>query len=238
MIARRGNRSVATGPSGGGTAPVRRTRARGPGTADALVRLMDVVVAGTSLVLLGPAMLVVAGVIRATSPGPALFRQIRIGYRKQPFVMLKFRTMQADSPDDLHRDFVRRELNGEDPRDPGGRGLFKLEGDQRVTRIGRALRATSMDELPQLINVLRGEMALVGPRPALAWELELYQPHHHERFAVKPGITGLWQVSGRSRLPMTQALDLDVEYVHRRSLALDLSILARTVPAVLDLETA
>jgi len=208
------------------------------GRADALTRLIDVTVAGSSLIVLAPFMLVIAGVVRATSPGPALFRQTRIGYRKQPFIVLKFRTMQVDCDQTVHRDYVRRELSGEDPREPDGRGLFKLERDHRVTRVGRVLRSSSLDELPQLINVLRGEMSLVGPRPALDWELELYQPHHHDRFEVKPGITGLWQISGRSRLPMTKALDLDVEYVRRRSLGLDLWILVRTVPAVLGLETA
>jgi len=208
------------------------------GRTEALTRLLDVTVAGSSLVILAPFMVVIAGVIRLTSPGPALFRQTRIGIHKQPFVMLKFRTMRVGSDHAIHQEFVRRELSGEDPRRPGGRGLFKLEQDYRVTRVGRLLRSSSLDELPQLINVLRGEMAMVGPRPALSWELELYQPHHHERFRVKPGITGLWQVSGRSRLPMTTALDLDTEYVRRRSLALDLRILVRTVPAVLGLETA
>src|SRR4051794_7519426 len=146
--------------------------------------------------------------------------------------------MQLDCDQTVHRNYVRRELSGEDPREPDGSGLFKLDRDHRVTPVGRILRSSSLDELPQLINVLRGEMSLVGPRPALDWELELYQPHHHERFEVKPGITGLWQVCGRSRLPMTKALDLDVEYVRRRSLGLDLWILVRTVPAVLGLETA
>ncbi|HEU4425694.1 MAG TPA: sugar transferase, partial [Pilimelia sp.] len=119
-----------------------------------------------------------------------------------------------------------------------GGQLFKLQNDCRITRVGRILRATSLDELPQLINVLRGEMAIVGPRPALDWEVELYQPHHHERFEVKPGITGLWQVSGRSRLTMTQALELDVEYARRRNLTLDLSIIVRTIPALLPFWTA
>jgi lipopolysaccharide/colanic/teichoic acid biosynthesis glycosyltransferase len=107
-----------------------------------------------------------------------------------------------------------------------------------VTPFGRLLRSTSLDELPQLVNVLRGEMALVGPRPALAWEVELYQPHHHERFDVKPGITGLWQVSGRSKLTMQQALELDVDYARRRSVGLDLLILLKTVPALLPARTA
>jgi lipopolysaccharide/colanic/teichoic acid biosynthesis glycosyltransferase len=201
-------------------------------------RGMDLVLAGLLLVLLAPVMMLIALLVRITSPGPALYRQIRIGQHKRPFVMLKYRSMRAGCDDRVHRDFVRRELAGEDPRSPDGRGLFKLENDDRVTPIGALLRLTSLDELPQLINVIRGEMALVGPRPALAWELDLYQPHHHERFAVKPGITGLWQVCGRNRLPMTRALDLDVEYARRRSLALDLWILLRTIPAVLDVGTA
>jgi lipopolysaccharide/colanic/teichoic acid biosynthesis glycosyltransferase len=201
-------------------------------------RLIDVVVAGAALVLLGPVMALIVALVRLTSPGPAIFRQSRIGYRKRQFVMLKFRTMTVNCSDATHRDFVTRMLGGEDPRGSGGGQLFKLQNDCRITRVGRILRATSLDELPQLINVLRGEMAIVGPRPALDWEVELYQPHHHERFEVKPGITGLWQVSGRSRLTMTQALELDVEYARRRNLTLDLSIIARTIPALFPFWTA
>jgi lipopolysaccharide/colanic/teichoic acid biosynthesis glycosyltransferase len=143
--------------------------------------------------------------------------------------------MTADCSDDVHRDFVSRMLRGGDLRRTGDTGLYKLEGDRRVTPLGRFLRATSLDELPQLINVLRGDMALVGPRPVLAWEAKLFQPHHHVRFTVKPGITGLWQVSGRGRLTMTEALDLDVEYVRRRSPVLDLWIFVKTLPAILSL---
>jgi lipopolysaccharide/colanic/teichoic acid biosynthesis glycosyltransferase len=113
-----------------------------------------------------------------------------------------------------------------------GRRLYKLEADPRVTRIGAFLRKTSLDELPQLFNVLRGEMSLVGPRPVLPWEAEMFAERYKRRFSVKPGITGLWQVSGRSRLSMQEALDLDIEYVARRSFALDLQILFRTIPAV------
>jgi lipopolysaccharide/colanic/teichoic acid biosynthesis glycosyltransferase len=193
---------------------------------------MDVVGALALLALLGLPMLLIAASVRLTSRGPALFRQTRVGYRQRPFVMLKFRTMYIDCPDGVHRDYVRRMLTGEDPRQ-AGTVLYKLTGDRRITALGRFLRVTSLDELPQLINVLRGDMALVGPRPVLAWEVELYQPHHYERFEAVPGITGLWQVSGRSRLTMTEALELDVEYVRRRSLALDLWILVHTLPAVL-----
>jgi lipopolysaccharide/colanic/teichoic acid biosynthesis glycosyltransferase len=146
--------------------------------------------------------------------------------------MLKFRSMTDGCDDAVHREYNLRELAGEDPRE-GRTGVYKPAADPRITRIGRLLRVTSLDELPQLINVLKGEMALVGPRPALDWEVALYQPHHRERLLVKPGITGLWQVSGRNLLSMREALDLDVEYVRRRSVRLDLTILARTVPAVL-----
>jgi lipopolysaccharide/colanic/teichoic acid biosynthesis glycosyltransferase len=206
---------------------------RRPRPAGRLTRLMDMVVAAVLLVVLGPLLLLIAALVRATSPGPALFRQSRIGFGERPFVMLKFRSMVAGCDDAVHRDFVSRMLGGEDPRSTAGDHLYKLGGDRRVTPLGRVLRATSLDELPQLVNVLRGEMALVGPRPALAWEVRLYQPHHHERFAVKPGITGLWQVSGRSRLTISQALELDVEYARRRSLAVDVWILVKTIPAVL-----
>jgi lipopolysaccharide/colanic/teichoic acid biosynthesis glycosyltransferase len=199
-------------------------------------RLIDVTVSALALVVLAPLMILIAVLVRATSPGPALFRQTRVGYGGQPFVMLKFRSMTTGCDDAVHRDFVGRMLLGEDPRQTGddGDGLYKLRGDCRITPVGRVLRATSLDELPQFFNVLRGEMSLVGPRPALDWEVELYQPHHHERFGVKPGITGLWQVSGRNRLTMTEALELDVQYARRRSVALDLLILLRTLPAVIS----
>ena len=222
----RGERPVITHQSD--RRPDHRTAAGWPS------RLIDLSVGGLALVVLGPAMLLIALLVRLTSPGPALFRQVRVGYLEQPFVMLKFRTMRAGCDDTVHREYNRRELSGEDPRDGGG-GLYKLDRDDRITPVGRFLRRSSLDELPQLINVMRGEMALVGPRPALAWEVELYRPHHHERFLVKPGITGLWQVSGRNRLSMIEALDLDVEYVRRRSVGLDVRILARTLPAVLNL---
>jgi lipopolysaccharide/colanic/teichoic acid biosynthesis glycosyltransferase len=212
----------------------RYTVHRRPRPADRVTRLIDLTVAGILLVALAPLMLLIAVLIRATSPGPALFKQTRVGYRRRPFVMLKFRSMTANCSDDVHRDYVSRMLRGEDPRQAGGDGRYKLEGDRRVTPLGRFLRATSLDELPQLINVLRGDMALIGPRPVLAWEMELFQPHHHERFTVKPGITGLWQVSGRCRVTMREALDIDVEYVRRRSLTLDLWILMKTFPAVLS----
>jgi lipopolysaccharide/colanic/teichoic acid biosynthesis glycosyltransferase len=141
--------------------------------------------------------------------------------------------MQAECDDRLHREFVIRMLNGDTAGQAAPDGVFKLADDPRVTRIGRLLRRTSLDELPQLFNVLRGEMSLVGPRPALPWEIDLYEPTHRLRFQIRPGMTGLWQVRGRNRVDLARALDLDVEYVARQSVRLYLLILVMTVPAVL-----
>jgi len=195
-------------------------------------RLFDLLVASLCLVVLAPGLLVVAVLVRATSPGGALFRQTRLGRYGRPFVLYKFRTMYVNCPDDLHRAYVRKLLVDDQPPAGGESGLFKLEGDPRVTRVGRLLRRTSIDELPQLFNVIRGEMSLVGPRPALAWEAEMFGSAYASRFVVPPGLTGLWQVSGRNSLTMRQGLVLDLEYVARRSFALDLKILVKTVPAV------
>lgn len=155
---------------------------------------------------------------------------------EQPFEMLKFRTMYVNSDDRLHREYVHRLLTEPVGAAPSIGGLYKLADDPRITPVGKWLRRTSLDELPQLINVLRGEMALVGPRPVLPWEAALFEPRHKRRYEVRPGLTGLWQTSGRNRLTFTQALDLDVEYVERRSLRLDLQILGRTPGVVLRQE--
>jgi lipopolysaccharide/colanic/teichoic acid biosynthesis glycosyltransferase len=197
-----------------------------------LKRSIDLVIASAALVLLSPLLLVVGLAIRLTSPGPALFRQTRIGYRGVPFVMFKFRTMQQDSDDSIHRAFVTAMLSGE-AVEPSQDETYKLTDDPRVTRLGAYLRRLSIDELPQLINVLRGEMSMVGPRPALPWEVELFEPEHLIRFQVKPGITGLWQVSGRSEVSFSRALALDAEYAGRPSLGLDLAILLKTLLVVL-----
>jgi lipopolysaccharide/colanic/teichoic acid biosynthesis glycosyltransferase len=196
-------------------------------------RLLDVVIASVTLIIFAPLFIVITALVRATSPGPALFRQARIGYLTDPFVMFKFRTMYDNSDDAIHREYVTRMLTGENGVVGGPGGLFKLDGDPRITRIGNFLRRSSLDELPQLFNVLRGEMSLVGPRPALPWEIESYKGYHYVRFQVKPGMTGLWQVCGRSKLTMNTALDIDVKYVLSWSLGLDLWILAMTIPALL-----
>lgn len=198
-----------------------------------VMRALDIAIAALALVVLAPLMVVIVVLILTTSRGPALFCQLRVGHLERPFVMYKFRTMHTGCDDRIHRAYVTSMLSGRDPRRRQLGGLFKLERDPRVTPIGGLLRRTSLDELPQLLNVVRGEMSLVGPRPALAWEVRLYAPHHRQRFEVRPGITGLWQVRGRSKLSMLQALELDVDYVARRSLRLYLSILAMTVPVVL-----
>jgi lipopolysaccharide/colanic/teichoic acid biosynthesis glycosyltransferase len=199
-------------------------------------RVLDVVLASTLLIVASPLLAVVALAVRLTSRGPALFRQTRLGRGRQPFTLYKFRTMRSGCADDVHREYVNQLLTLDRPPAGGPGGLYKLEQDTRITPVGRLLRRTSIDELPQLINVIRGDMSLVGPRPALPWEAELIASSstHAERFRVSPGLTGLWQVSGRNALTMRQGLDLDVEYVHRQSFSLDLAILLRTVPVVLS----
>jgi lipopolysaccharide/colanic/teichoic acid biosynthesis glycosyltransferase len=206
------------------TAVVRRRRT---------ARVLDVVLSGLALVLCAPGMAVIAAVVRCTSRGPALFRQVRVGQYGRPFEMWKFRTMYVGNDDRIHREYVRRLLAEPDTAACGPDGLYKLVDDPRITPVGRWLRRWSLDELPQLVNVLRGDMALVGPRPVLPWEAALFSPHHAPRFQVPPGITGLWQTSGRNRLTMTAALDLDVTYVRLQCLRLDLAILLRTVPVIL-----
>jgi lipopolysaccharide/colanic/teichoic acid biosynthesis glycosyltransferase len=206
-------------------------RGAASGRAAAIVRrLADVVVSGAALVVLAIPMLVIAAAIRIESGGPALFRQQRVGLRRRPFQMLKFRTMVPGGDDSALRELIARELRGEDTVVDGS---SKLDGDPRITRVGRFLRRTSLDELPQLINVLRGDMTLVGPRPCLEWEAEMFPAEYAARFEVPPGLTGLWQVSGRSALGTLDMLRLDVRYVEERTLARDLEILVRTVPALL-----
>lgn len=188
-------------------------------------RVVDVVAAALLLVCLLPLLLIVALLIKLDSPGPVLFRQRRLGKDLRPFTMLKFRTMEADAKADAHIDFIAKSTRAED----GPRGsLKKLTDDPRITRVGRPLRRLSIDELPQLLNVLAGHMALVGPRPALDYELDFYEPAHFDRFGVRPGITGLWQVSGRSSVGFTQMLDLDTEYARTATFATDVRILVRT----------
>lgn len=194
----------------------------------------EALAAAVLLVLLSPLLLVVALAVRLTSAGPVLFRQERLGVGHRPFTILKFRTMRVDNDERIHREYVTAVLTSDETPHGGEQGVFKLVGDPRVTRVGALLRRTSLDELPQLWNVVRGEMALVGPRPALAWEVPLFPDWAGRRFDVRPGLTGLWQVRGRSRLSYKDALALDVEYVDTRSLWLDAKILVATLAVLLD----
>ncbi|MBD8023737.1 sugar transferase [Microbacterium gallinarum] len=189
----------------------------------ALKRASDVVVSGLALVLLSPVFLVLSVVVRSTSTGPAFFRQERVGLHGKPFRMLKFRTMVADAEQQLSSLLDASEGNGV---------LFKMRNDPRITPVGRFLRRYSIDELPQLWNVFKGDMSLVGPRPPLASEVESYERWVHRRLLVKPGITGLWQVSGRSDLSWEDSIRLDLYYVENWSVTTDLVILWRTVKAV------
>jgi exopolysaccharide biosynthesis polyprenyl glycosylphosphotransferase len=185
--------------------------------------VFDLTVALVLVLLLAPVLLLVAALVRVTSPGPALFTQERLGRDGRPFRVYKFRSMHVDAEQRLAD---LRALNEHDGV------LFKVRADPRVTRVGRVLRKYSLDELPQLLNVLRTDMSLVGPRPPLRSEVERYEGHAHRRLLVRPGITGLWQVSGRSDLSWEDTVRLDLQYVENWSLALDISILVRTVSAV------
>ena len=210
----------------------RRAAVADPGctAAEGTRRFLDVLVSAFLLALLVVPMVMIALAVRVEDRGPALFRQERIGLRRGRFTLLKFRTMSPGGDDRALRDLIARELRGEDTV---VNGSSKLNGDRRVTRTGAFLRRTSLDELPQLINVLRGDMTLVGPRPCLDWEAEMFPAEFAPRFAVRPGLTGLWQVSGRSALGTLDMLKLDVVYVHNRSLKSDAGILLRTLPALL-----
>jgi lipopolysaccharide/colanic/teichoic acid biosynthesis glycosyltransferase len=196
------------------------------GTRLIVKRILDVIISTTTLLLFAPLMLVIALSIRLTSPGPLLFRQVRIGRGGRTFTILKFRTMVQDSESQL--DALQAQSVYSDAR------LFKLEHDPRVTRIGAFLRRTSLDELPQFWNVLRGDMSLVGPRPPLPSEVKLYEGRHYARFDVKPGITGPWQVGGRNAIrDFEEVVRMETAYIRRWNIWLDVELLLRTVPAVL-----
>jgi lipopolysaccharide/colanic/teichoic acid biosynthesis glycosyltransferase len=193
-------------------------------------RVLDVAVAGLILLLLSPLWIAIAILVRLTSPGPALFRRTVVGRNSVPFKYYKFRTMVAG--DDSHH---RAWLQGYVEKDaPYGKHGFKVRNDPRVTPLGRLLRRTSLDEVPQLINVLVGDMSMVGPRPPIEFEFELYDDAAKRRLAVKPGLTGLYQVTARNRVPFSRMLALDIEYVERRSTWLDLRIMARTAGVMLS----
>jgi lipopolysaccharide/colanic/teichoic acid biosynthesis glycosyltransferase len=204
-----------------------------PRISDIAMRLLDVLVAGIALLILSPLLLVVAILVRRDSHGPAIFRQERIGRDLKPFRVAKFRTMRQGVAADPHRAYVEEMIREESEAEGRQKPMMKLQEDPRITKIGHFLRKTSIDELPQLWNVLRGEMSLVGPRPPIRYEVDAYPARAYRRFAVRPGLTGLWQVSGRSLVTFSEMIDLDTEYVERRSLWLNLKIIFLTVPTVL-----
>lgn len=195
-------------------------------------RLVDVLGAAVGMVLLSPLFLLIAIAVRLDSRGPVFFRQERAGLFGRPFMMLKFRTMRAGTTEHRHREYVEGLLNGDEPP-ADGVGIYKLIADDRVTRVGQLLRRSSLDELPQLLNVLRGEMSLVGPRPAISYEVQLYDDWQRQRLDARPGLTGLWQVSGRNRLTYQRMCELDIQYIKEWSFLGDLRILLKTVPVVL-----
>jgi lipopolysaccharide/colanic/teichoic acid biosynthesis glycosyltransferase len=211
-----------------GAVPERADEGRRPGWPVAK-RTLDVTFALLALLALLPLLLLIAVAVKVDSRGPLLFRQRRYGRGLQPFTVLKFRTMHDGVSAAAHRAYIARLAHG----DADTAGLKKLTEDPRVTRVGRVLRRTSLDELPQFVNVLGGSMSLIGPRPALGYELEHYGAEDFERFAVRPGLSGLWQVSGRNRLGFRDMLELDVEYARTCSLRTDLRVFVRTPQAMM-----
>jgi len=206
-------------------------------TGRALKRAIDVLGSVALIALLSPVFLMIAAAIKLTSRGPVLFRQKRIGEHGTPFTFLKFRSMYINNDSREHKEYVRKLIEGKAEKNGAngnGTGVFKLTNDPRITRVGRFLRRSSLDELPQLLNVLRGEMSLVGPRPPVPYEVEAYATWHRRRLLeAKPGITGLWQVHGRSRVQFDDMVRLDLRYARECSPLLDLKILLQTPKAVL-----
>ncbi len=202
-------------------------------------RLMDIVGSLVALILCLPVLVIIALAVKLTSNGPVLFRQVRLGQHGKTFTFLKFRSMYLDNDSELHEEYVKRFIMGT----PGARAnrrepseeVYKLTSDPRITTVGRFLRNTSLDEVPQFLNVLWGDMSLVGPRPPVTYEFNRYDLWHKQRLlALKPGITGLWQVDGRSRVKFDEMVRLDIRYARSWSLWLDIKILLHTPRAVLS----
>jgi exopolysaccharide production protein ExoY len=189
-------------------------------------RVLDCTLILLALPVLIPLVLVIAFIIKRKSPGPVLFQQQRVGFQGRPFMCLKFRTMHCNAETVSHQGHLQDLIKSDAP-------MTKLDsGDARIIPFGRILRASGLDELPQLINVLKGEMSLVGPRPCVPYEVEKYLPWQHERFNAVPGLTGLWQVSGKNRTTFTRMMELDIEYTRTKSLWQDVKIIFLTPPAL------
>lgn len=195
-------------------------------------RALDLAAASLALLVAAPLAAIISLLIKLSSPGPVLFRQMRVGRNGKEFMFYKFRSMRIDNDDSEHREYIKLFIEGNEEeikkRYPGEK-IYKLTGDDRITTIGKFLRRTSLDELPQLLNVFKGEMSMVGPRPHLPYEVELYQDWHRRRLEGLPGITGWWQIHGRSRVPFQQAIEMDIWYLEHQSLILDIRIMCRTI---------
>ena len=202
----------------------------GAGSASRIAkRAFDVAASLAAIVVLSPLLLLIALLVRLESPGPALFRQERLGRDLRPFWMYKFRSMHHEAGDSLHREAVKRTAESKRREI----GTFKSLDDPRVTRVGRFIRAWNLDELPNLINIIRGDMSVVGPRPALDYELPYYKDWFYKRFAVRPGLTGLWQVKRADAEDFDEMIRMDVEYVQAMSFWTDLWLVALTIPSII-----
>ena len=198
-------------------------------------RILDIVFTLLILLPLCIVMLIVAIIIRLGSKGPIFFRQKRVGLNGTEFIMFKFRSMYVDSDDSTHREAIKQFMKGAHLNgDVDAHNLYKLVDDPRVTRIGRFIRKTSIDELPQFINVLRGEMTLVGPRPPVPYEVEVYSLRDKQRLCGKPGLTGTWQIYGRSRVTFNEMVEMDIAYLQQQSIWQDLKLIALTIPVMLQ----
>jgi exopolysaccharide biosynthesis polyprenyl glycosylphosphotransferase len=194
---------------------------------------LDALVTLPSIIVLLPFYAIIGAAVKLSSPGPVFYRARAIGKNGTPFTMYKFRSMRVDGDARTHKDYVTRLIKGEIRPESSGAKVLKVTDDPRITPVGRIIRKLSLDELPQLINVLKGDMSLVGPRPCLPYEYEVYEDWHKKRLSIRPGITGLWQVAGRSAVAFEDMVLLDLYYLYNRSLSLDMNILYETVFAVL-----
>ena len=197
-------------------------------------RTSDLLIAAAALTVLAPLWLLIALLIKLDSRGPIFYKQERVGMDGRILLFYKFRSMHVGADDATHREYQRAYISGRADSNLGDdkRPVFKLRSDARITRVGKLLRKTSLDELPQLFNVLRGDMSVVGPRPPIPYEVENYQVWHRKRLDMKPGITGLWQVSGRNRLPFDEMVRMDLYYIENWSLLLDIKIILQTLPVM------
>jgi len=199
---------------------------------------LDRLLALLLLIIVSPLMLVIAILIRLDSHGGTIFAQERLGKDGHRFILYKFRTMYIDNDETQYKEYLRTFINEGTPYkvDEKGNAFYKIIDDPRVTRFGSFLRETNLDELPQIINVLKGEMSFVGPRPDIPFAVQMYKDWHYRRLLVKPGMTGLWQVSGINRVPFDEMVRTDIDYIERRSLALDIKIIVRTALRVIRMD--